>query len=485
MIRVLILNPPFLKRYSRQSRSPCVTKGGTFYYPYYLAYATGALEKAGHEVKLLDAVAKDFTLEDTIRFAEDFSPELAVLDTSTPSIYNDVKVASGIKASLPDMHVNLVGTHPTALVEETFDLSPSIDSICRGEYDYTLVDLAKALANGDALNSVEGLSYRAGDRIVHNRSREPIKNLDELPFVTEVYRKHLNIGDYFYASLTYPQVTILTARGCPYNCSFCNAFFKNSYRARSVENVVAEFEYIQKELPGVKEVMIEDETFPINKKRTLEFCQMLRERGITLRWSCNVRVNTDYETLKAMRDAGCRLLCVGFESPTQESLDSVKKRTTREMQFEFMCNVKKLGLLVNGCFILGLPGDTRDTIEKTIEFSKELNPDTAQFYPLMVYPGTIAYEWAKENGYLITEDYSKWIDDNGMHTTVVSRPGLSNSELVELCDRARREFYIRPAYLIYKLKQSILHPREGWRNIKSSRTFLKHLRRTLAIPRES
>ncbi len=478
-MKVLILNPPFMTQYSRQSRSPCVTKGGTFYYPYYIAYATGALEKAGFEVRLLDAVAKDFSHEETIRFAKDFNPELVVLDTSTPSIYNDVKVASELKASIPEAHVNLVGTHPTALPEETFALASAIDSICRGEYDYTLVDLAKALSNAASLSEVDGLSYRGDGVLAHNKLREPIKDLDELPFVSKIYKEHLNIRDYFYASLTHPQVTILTARGCPYNCSFCNAFFKNSYRARSVENVVAEFDYIQKEMPEVREVMIEDETFPANKKRTIEFCENLKGRGMRLRWSCNVRVNTDYETLKAMQDAGCRLLCVGFESPSQESLDSVKKRTSKELQLEFTKNTKKLGLLVNGCFILGLPSDTQDSIAETIEFAKELNPDTAQFYPLMVYPGTEAYEWAKENEYLSTEDYSTWIDSNGMHTTLVSRPELSNTMLVELCDRARKEFYLRPMYILYKFKQSIMHPREGWRNIKSSRTLLKHLSRSI------
>lgn len=473
-MKVLMLNPPFLRRYSRQSRSPCVTKGGTFYYPYFLAYATGALEKEGFEVKLLDAVARDFSRGDTIRFAEEFDPGLVVIDTSTPSIYNDVKVASEIKEALPETHVNLVGTHPTALPEETFAMG-KIDSICRWEYDHTLVDLANALEGGSLLNSVDGLSYRENGKIVHNKARGLIKNLDELPFVSHVYKKHLNIRDYFYASLTYPQVTILTARGCPYNCSFCNSPYKNSYRARSVENVVAEFEYIKKELPEVKEVMIEDETFPANKKRTLEFCEQLIKNDIDIKWSCNARVNTDYETLKAMHDAGCRLLCVGFESPNQFALDEINKRTTKDAQIKFMQNARNLGLLINGCFILGLPGDDTHTVKETIEFAKELNSDTAQFYPLMVYPGTRAYKWAKENGFLTTEDYSKWIEKNGMHTTTVSRPYLTNEELVKICDSARKEFYLRPTYIFYKIFQSIINPVEGIRNIKSAKTFFRHL----------
>ncbi|MEE8185123.1 MAG: radical SAM protein, partial [Thermodesulfobacteriota bacterium] len=354
-MKVLMINPPFYKRYSRQSRSPCVTKGGTFYYPYYLAYATGVLEKEGFDIRLIDAVAKDWSREDTVSYAKKFDPDLVVLDTSTPSIYNDVGVACEIKEAVSHVHINLVGTHPTNLPEETLLLSDSIDSLCRGEYDFTLVDLAYALEDGKGLGGIDGLSYRDNGKVVNNNPRELIKDLDVIPFVTGVYKKHLDIKDYFYASLRYPQVTILTARGCPYNCHFCNVPFKSSYRARSIENVVEEFEYIQKELPGVKEVMIEDETFSANKRRTLALCDLMMDKGIKLRWSCNARVNTDFETLRRMKEAGCRLLCVGFESPTQEALDGVDKKTTKGLQEEFMENSRRFGLLVNGCFILGLP----------------------------------------------------------------------------------------------------------------------------------
>lgn len=472
-MKILLLNPPFFKRYSRQSRSPCVTKGGTFYYPYFLAYATGVLEKE-FEVKLIDAVARNWSIDATVEFAKSFNPALVVLDTSTPSIYSDVEIASRIKEALPDAHVNLVGTHPTALPGETLNLGKA-DSVCRGEFDYTVRDLAFALRDNKSLVRIDGLSFKENGRVYHNGPRELIKNLDELPFVSEVYKKHLNVRDYFYASLLHPQVTILTARGCPYNCSFCNSPFKNSYRARSIENVVKEFEYIQGELPEVKEVMIEDETFAANKKRTIELCNLMVKRGIKLAWSCNARVNTNYETLKAMRSAGCRLLCVGFESPTQTALDSVNKKTTKQQQLEFMENTRKLGLLVNGCFILGLIGDTKETIAETVEFAKELNPYTTQFYPLMVYPGTEAYEWARNNRYLITEDYSKWLTREGLHSCVLSRPELTNEQLVALCDEARRQFYLRPRYLFSMLRRMLTNPWEAKRVVKSSRTFFKYL----------
>jgi radical SAM superfamily enzyme YgiQ (UPF0313 family) len=476
-MKILILNPPFLPKFSRSSRSPAVTKGGTLYYPYFLAYACGFLEKNGFNVKLIDAVAREWTHEQTVKFAKEFNPSLIVIDTSTPSIYNDVNVGEKIKNVLPDIHIALVGTHPTALPEQTLQLSEKIDSICRGEYDYTVGDLAQTIEENRSLDLVDGLTFRNGKKIKHNKQRKLIENLDELPFVSEVYKKHLNIRDYFYASLRYPQVTILTARGCPYNCSFCNTCFKNSYRTRSIENVVDEFEYIQNEMPEVKEVMIEDDTFPALKKRTIGLCNLMMKRTIKLKWSANARVNTDFETLKKIKKAGCRLLCVGFESPEQNVLDAVNKRTTKKIQIDFMRNVRKAGLLVHGCFILGLPNDTKETIKKTIDFSKELDCDTVQFYPLMVYPGTEAYEWAKSNNYLITENYSKWLTPEGLHNTLISKPGLTNKDLVELCDKARKEFYLRPTYIVSKLKQMITHPKEVKRITRGGKIFYKYLLR--------
>ena len=474
-MRILTLNPPFLPKYSRQSRSPCVTKGRTFYYPYYLAYVAGVLDEKGYDTILIDAVAKNWSHEDTVKFTQNLKPDLVVVDTSTPSIYNDVEVATKIKEALPLTHINLVNTHPSRVPEETFNLSKSIDSICRGEFDHTVLDLAKTIEKNKNLRNIPGLSFREGNKITHNKDRELIKNLDELPFVSKVYKKFLNIEDYFYASLKYPQVTILTARGCPNNCSFCNVPFKKSYRIRSIENVVEEFEFIQNELPEVKEVMIEDDTFPTSKKRTIDLCDLMIKKGIRLSWSCNARVDTDYETLKKMKEAGCRLLCVGFESPTQTVLDKVHKRTTKELQIRFMKNTRETGLLVNGCIMIGLPGDTKETIRDTIEFAKELNPDTLQVYPLYAYPGTELWEWAEKNGYLTSKDYSDLLDENGLHKCNVNIPGLTAEEADKLADQALKEFYMRRKYIWQKFLQTITSFEEAKRTFMSFKTFYKYL----------
>lgn len=483
-MKVLMLNPPFIKRFSRQSRSPCSTKGGTFYYPYYLAYATGAVDKAGFDVKLVDAVANDWSHEQTMGMVNGYRPDLVVLDTSTPSFYNDVAFAEKIKASLPGTHVSMTGIHVTNVPQESIATSRSIDTICRGEFDYTVVDLARALESGKSFKGIDGLTFREDGRIRHNAPRNFIENLDELPFVSEVYYKHLGeegIKKYFYASITWPEVTILTARGCTFACSFCNIPFKSSYRARSVKNVVDEFEYIENDLPFVNEIQVEDDTFPVQKVRTNQICDEIVKRGLKIKWSCNARVNTDYETLASMKKANCRLLCVGFESPTQNVLNAIHKGSTEDLQMKFMSDVNKAGLIVNGCFILGLPNDNTQKMQSTIDFAKKLNPDTAQFYPLMAYPGTEAYQWAKSSNFLFSEDYSEFLRDDGSHSTNIKGPdGMSRDDLLKWCDKARREYYLRSDYILPKLAQVLVDPDELVRTYISASTFFRHLARDIA-----
>ena len=476
-MKILILNPPFHPNFSRSSRSPAVSKGGTLYYPIWLAYATGALEKEGFDVKLVDAPADNLSLEDVLKIIKDFEPELIVIDTSTPSIVNDIKVVDSIKENY-DCFLTLVGMHVSALPEESIQMSENIDAIARREYDYTIRELVKALENGTELEHIDGLTFKKNGEIIHNPNRDLIKDLDELPFVSEVYKRHLRVENYFYAANLYPEITIVTGRGCPHRCVYCvlpQVMNGHQYRVRSVENVVDEMEYIKTEFPQVKEIFFEDDTMTVNRKRTQGLCDEIIKRGLKMTWSANSRADVDLETLKKMKAAGCRLLCVGFESGDQTVLDNIGKKLTVEQIKEFAANVKKAGIMVHGCFLVGNPGETKETLQKTLQLAKKINPDTAQFFPIMVYPGTRAYEWAKENGYLTTEYYSEWLTDDGLHNCVVSRPGLTNDELVQFCDNARREYYLRPGYMAFKLGQTIKHPKEAQRTLKSAKTFVKYL----------
>lgn len=477
-MKVLLLNPPFLKNFSRSQRSPAVTKSGTLYFPMWLSYAAGLLQSKGHFVDLVDAPADGRDLDFVLKHSKDFQPGMIVVDTSTPSIANDVKIAASLKDAFPKSFIVLVGTHVSALPEETLALSTKVDAIARGEYDYTLLDLAGALDSGKSLRDVAGLLLREKGKPVRTAARPPIENLDEFPFVSSVYKKFLNIENYFNPNALFPMVTITTSRGCPYQCIFCvypQTMMGHRVRLRSVANVVDEVEYIVNNFPGVKSVFFEDDTFAAIKKRCIEISEEIIRRGIKISWTINARADLDYETLKIMKAAGCRLMCVGFESGSPKLLENIKKKITVEGMPQFVEAARKAGILVHGCFMVGHPGETRETMEQTLELAKRLSPDTVQFYPIMVYPGTAAYDWYKQRGLITTDDFSKWITPGGLHNTVVRTEALSSEELVRFCDHARRAFYLRPKYLLYKLKQTITDPAEMKRNLKSARTFLKYL----------
>lgn len=482
---ILILNPPFLKKFSRPQRSPAVTKSGTLYFPLWLAYAAGVLMENGFDVDLVDAPAEGYSINDIFERARRLQPSLIILDTSTPSIYNDVTVACQLKEIFPSSFITLVGTHVSALPEETLNIDKRIDAVARYEYDYTLLDIAKTLAAGGSLRNVSGLSFREGDSIVHNPGRPYIDDLDELPFVSKVYKKFLNIENYFNPNALYPMVTITTSRGCPFPCTFCvypQTLMGRGFRLRSVQNVASEMQYIVENFPQAKAIFFEDDTMTVNKNRCKELASLILQKKIKISWTANARVGLDYETMQIMKEAGCRSFCVGFESGSQKILDTMKKKARLEEMELFMANARRAGILIHGCFMAGLPGETKETLQETLRLAKKLNPDTVQFYPVMVYPGTEAYEWYKGRGLINTADFTQWITREGLHNTVISTESLSSEELVRFCDDARRSFYLRPSYLMYKAKQMILSPQEIRRTLKSARTFFKYLIRGSDLP---
>ena len=468
--------------FSRASRSPAVTKSATLYYPFFLAYATGVLEDQGFEVALIDAPAAGLDRRATLEKVKQLVPDLVVCETSTPSIDNDLEVVRELKeAGVP--FVVAVGTHVSALPDEVLKENAFLDALARGEYEFTIRDLARQLAGAGMaadLGGIPGLSYRRGGVIRHNPDRAAIENLDELPFVTRVYRDHLrpHIKAYFYGNTRHPVVAILTGRGCPHQCAYCvypQTMTGHQYRLRSVTNVVEELEFIKKQLPEVREVFIEDDTLTVDRQRARAISQAIIARKLSLTWTTNSRADVDLETMKIMRRAGCRLLCVGFESCSQAILDKLGKNIKRDAYLNFRDDAARAGLLIHGCFMYGNEGETRETMRETLELAKKLNCDSAQFYPIMVYPGTRAYDLYKARGYIAAKSYRDWLTGDGLHNCVVSLPNISKEELVAFCDQSRREFYLRPRYMLAKAVQVVCHPREFKRNFIAARTLLKHL----------
>lgn len=482
-MKIWVLNPPFLKKYSRPQRSPAVTKSGTIYFPIWLAYCVGVLEEAGYAVTFTDAPARGLDLQEICRQAEVLQPELIVMDTSTPSIENDVRVGEQLKKILPRSFIVLVGTHVSALPKETLLNSESIDAVARREYEHTVRDLASLLGrkgscDESSLRNIAGLSFKSDGKVIHNPDRPYIEELDQLPWVSKVYKKHLRIRDYFNPNALYPMVTLITSRGCPFRCSFCvypQMLTGRKYRLRSIKDVINEMEFVVREFPEAKSVFFEDDTLTANQKRCMEFADAIIERGIKMPWTANSRIDLDLDTLLKIKAAGCRELCVGFESGDQDVLNTMRKGTKLDRMFEFMKDARKADIFIHGCFMVGFPGETLESVRKTIKLAIKLNPDTVQFYPVMVYPGTEAYEEYKEKGWLTAENYDQWLTPEGLHNCVVRNEALSSPELVRLCDLARRKFYFRPQYIFYKVLQMVTKPSEIPRTAKAARIFFKHL----------
>jgi len=482
-MKLAFLNPPFLTRYgrySREQRSPAITKSGTFYYPMWLSYAAGFLESQGYQIKLWDAPAKRLTLDYVTAQMERFKPDVVIIATSTPSIYSDASCAASIKKLLQNVFVVLVGVHVTALPIETLRLNESIDAVIIGEYEATLLELCQRIADDLDLRGLPGIAFRrhSDNTLLVNDRRDPIKDLDTIPWVTRTYAKHLSYRDYFYSGNLFPIVVMVSSRGCPNGCIFCSypqMVTGRAWRTRSVEDVVDEMEYAISEFSPLGEIMFEDDTFTVSRERTIKFCEEILRRGVRVRWSCNARADLEADTMKLMRRAGCRSLLVGFESGSQTILDRMNKGTNLNGLKQFMIDSKKADLLVNGAFLVGMPGETKETMEETLALAKYLNPDVAQFFPVMVYPGTNLYELYFQKGHVSSINYRDYLTEDGLHKCIVNLPNISAAEMVQFCDRCRREFYLRPDYIGYKLVQLVSNPREGCRTLMAFKTFAKHL----------
>ena len=476
-MKIYMLNPPYIPRFGRSMRWQDTGRAGALYYPIWLSYATAVAEQE-HEVRLADAPAWNWSLEDVLKDVRKFEPELVVVDSSFTSLKNDIRVAQEIKKEI-DCKTVLVGPPASQYPEEI--LKRGIDIVARYEYDFTIMDIANAIEKGKEFREIRGISYKKDGTILHNPDREftSSEDLDKIPFVSKVYKRHLNIRNYFLNYCLYPMVQIFTGRGCPYRCTFCSwpqTFMGRKYRVRSIDNVLDELEWIEENLDA-KEVFFEDDTFTISKKRVNEFCKGYIERGLEISWSCNARADTlDLETMKNMKKANCRFLVVGFESADDDVLRNIKKGFTVETARDFAKNVKKAGLFLHADFIIGLPGEKRETIEKMKRFIREIKPDQLQVSVVTPFPGTELYEWLKENGYLITDDPEEYLDKDGHQRSIVSYPWLSSEEIVKIVDEILREYYLSPRYIPIALRQFLRGKGlcEIKRLFRSAMMFLKY-----------
>ena len=463
-LKTLFLNPPSFENFDggAGSRWPATREIESYWYPVWLAYPAGMLEGA----RLLDAPPHHISAEQTIEIARSY--EFLVLFTSTPGFPGDIGLSRAIKNANPGIKIAFVGPHVTVLPEKSLRECPAIDFVCRKEFDYAVVDFA----NGKPLAEIAGISYLKNGEIVHNADAPQIQDLDALPHVTDVYKRDLDVTRYNVPFLLNPFVSLYTTRGCPAQCTFClwpQTLSGHPWRKRSTDDVAAEMSKVKQYWPEVKEFFFDDDTFNIQKARTIELCGKLKPLGLT--WSCTSRVTTDFETLKAMKEAGCRLLIVGYESGDQQILKNIKKGATIERARQFTKDCHKLGLVIHGDFIMGLPGETHETINNTIAFAKELDVETIQVSVAHAYPGTELYDYAVKNGFIVGDN--KMVDEGGHQLAHIEYPGLPADDILSAVHRFYDEYYFRPKAVFRILRKAAFDGNDRRRLYKEAKTFLK------------
>ncbi|MDP8964120.1 MAG: hopanoid biosynthesis associated radical SAM protein HpnJ [Cyanobacteriota bacterium] len=462
-MKTLLLNPPSFEGFDggASSRWPATREIESYWYPVWLAYPAAMIP----ESRLLDAPPHGVSPEETIKIATDY--DFVVLFTSTPGFCSDVRLAEVMKAAKPSLKIAFVGPHVTTQPEESLMASEAIDFVTHKEFDYTVTEFA----SGMPLEEIKGVSFRKDGKIVHTEKRLPIENLDALPWVTPIYKRDMDYTRYNVPFLLHPYISFYTTRGCPAKCTFClwpQTFDGHMWRQRSVDDVAKEVKHALELFPDVKEIFFDDDTFTIGKERVLALCEKFKPLNFT--WSCTSRVHVDLETLQAMRAAGCRLFIVGFESGNPQILKNIKKGASIEQAREFMKNCKKAGIVVHGDFIIGLPGETRETIEESLQFAKELDCETIQVSIAHAYPGTEFYDFAQANGYFRSD--VDMTDETGHQLPHIEYPGLSRGEMMEAVEYFYDQYYFRPRIVARIVKKAIFDSKERSRLYKEAQEYL-------------
>lgn len=466
-MKTLFLNPPSFDGFDggAGSRYQARREIKSFWYPTWLAQPAALVPGS----KLIDAPPHGIGLEESLAAAE--RHELIIVHTSTPSLRNDIRFVQALKARKPEAMVGFVGAHVAVLPEETLRACPSLDFVARKEFDFTI----KEIAEGSPLSEVMGVSYwdRGRGTIIHQPERPILTNMDELPFVVNVYERDLDISKYYIGYLKHPYISLYTGRGCFSRCIFClwpQTIGGHTYRVRSPEHVFEEMKLARSLFPEVKEFFFDDDTFTDNRPRAEEIAWRLKTLGIT--WSCNAKANVPYETLKVMRECGLRLLLVGFESGNQQILNNIRKGIRVDRAREFVKNCKRLGIKIHGTFILGLPGETRETMRHTMEYACELDVDTIQVSLAAPYPGTELYAQALAHGWLKTDIL---INEHGIQDVAIEYPDLSREEIFQAVENFYRRFYMRPRPVLRVVNEMARDRRECVRRLREGYEFVRFL----------
>ncbi len=436
---------------------------GGRYPPLGLLYVASYCESRGHSVCVRDAIVEDLSFEQIEGFVREYQPRFVGITSVTAQIQRAQRVAAICKRVSPDSMVVIGGSHGSVVPGDVLE-DRNIDYVIRGEGEYSFTQLVE----GEPIRSIRGLSHRVSGRVVHNPASDPIMDLDALPMpayhLTPFEKYRPSVGSY----KRVPSVAMMSTRGCPGKCTFCTSA-ETTLRTRSAVNIVNEVERLQSAY-GVREVNFYDDTFTIFKQNVVAFCDMIVDRGIDLTWSCFARSDCVTESLlKKMHAAGCHQILYGVESADETVLKNIRKDIDLKRTREAVRMTQKAGISVRATFMFGNPGETVASMRKTIDFAKALNPDIAMFNITAPLPGTVLYDWAKRNEYLLTDD---WRDFDAAKV-IMELPTVSNADVNLMYRTAYREFYLRPRYLMRRLVQ--------WRNIEDVKMSLRAMRSILTV----
>src|SRR3954463_13336034 len=469
MMKTLFLQPPSFDGFDggAGSRYQAKREIRSFWFPTWLAQPAALVEGS----RLIDAPPAGIQLADILPLAKDY--ELVVMHTSTPSFKSDLAVAQAMKDLNPALKVGFIGAKVAVDPNGSMAASTALDFVARNEFDFTI----KEVAEGRDWSKIDGLTYRnESGVIVHNEERAILEDMDALPFVTEIYKRDLRIEDYFIGYLKHPYISLYTGRGCRSKCTFClwpQTVGGHRYRVRSVAHVIEEIRLAKACFPQVKEFFFDDDTFTDDRPRAEAIARELGRLGVT--WSCNAKANVPRATLEVLRDNGLRLLLVGYETGNQQILNNIKKGMRVDIARRFTKDCHELGITIHGTFILGLPGETKETIEETINFAADINPHTIQVSLAAPYPGTFLHRQAVENGWLDIAN-AELVDDRGVQIAPLHYPHLSHTEIFQSLDTFYRRFYFRRQKIASLLAEMIKSPQMMRRRLREGVEFFQFLR---------
>ncbi|HEY3380998.1 MAG TPA: radical SAM protein [Vicinamibacterales bacterium] len=464
-----LLNPTLAAqpRYIREGR--CMQKAASWatVWPPITMAAMGAIARRQGDVRLVDGNVESWTLDALLEDVRRLQPDLVAINTGFPSIESDMTVAAAIKKTVPQACVVGFGAYFTLLEQEAMAACPSLDAGIVGEPEATFEQLVTALAgsgNGrdasgscardpehpgatqavNTLREISGLVLRTNESVVFTGHRPLIDDIDSLPFPD---RSLLHNDRYRLPHNNRPFTLINTSRGCPYPCTFCivKPYYGNRVRRHSIDYILREIQECVDRY-GLNEFLFWEEVFTLDKSFVLDFCRALDDRGLHIKWAATTRVTSvEEETLEAMKRAGCYLLGLGVESSSQDILDRAKKKQTVADVERAVAACRKVGIATMGHCIFGLPGETRETAEATIQFMTRLGLDYMQSYCAVPYPKTELGEMARANGWIKTRNWSEF-DFGG--NSVMDTDTITAGEVTEFRRRAFRRFYLRPSYLL-------------------------------------